>query len=64
MYDMSYLDFKEMQAFLGVSRNRLLTLCQTKPHGFPVARIGHKYQADRALLEEWKNRLYKGEFTI
>lgn len=49
---------------LGIGRNKALFLCQTKPHCFPVVKIGRKYQADKAMLEEWRQDWYKGKFEI
>lgn len=49
---------------IGIGRNNCLFLCQTKPHGFPVVRIGNRYQADRELLDQWQKDWYQGKFEI
>lgn len=59
-----YLTVKEMQVFLGLGRNTVLRLCQERSHGFPVVRIGNRYQADRRRLEAWKDDWFDGKFCI
>jgi len=64
MYEYHYLNLREICQVLGFGRNRVLELCQKKPHGFPVIRNGNRYQADADLLIEWRDKLYLGAITL
>lgn len=65
MYYTDYLrGVDEIGSFLGVGRGTALRLCREKPNGFPVVRVGKRYQADTKLLTQWKDDWYKGKFTI
>lgn len=66
MYDIThtYLNTDGICNFLGIGRRTALKLCQEKPHGFPVVKIGGRYQADRELLAMWRDSWYTGKFDI
>lgn len=65
MYGTNYLRGVEaIGNFLGVGRNTAMRLCQERPNGFPVVRIGRQYQTDVTLLAKWKDDWYQGKFTI
>ena len=64
MYQYTYLGMKEAQAFLGLGRCTVLKLCKDKPGGFPVVRVGNRYQFDQDKLAAWRDRWYAGEFEI
>ena len=64
MYDMNVLHVPDMCAFLGLGRNTVLRLCKEKVHGFPVVKVGQRYQADKELLATWKKDWYSGKFDI
>ena len=63
MYDIiRTVGTNEIGKIHGVGRNATLKLCQERPYGFPVVRIGRNYRADESKLLEWRDRLYSGEF--
>jgi hypothetical protein len=64
MEEFKTLNTKQMAAFLGLGRNTVLHLCQTKLDGFPAIRVGNRYRADIDLLKAWRDRLYRGEITL
>ena len=64
MYEPDYLGLPEICTFLGIGRGTCLRLCKEKPHGFPVTRIGVRWQADAEKLSAWRDRMYSGEFEI
>lgn len=64
MYECEYLSVKDMMAFLGLGRCRILRLCQEKTHGFPAVKVGNKYQADLIKLRAWKDDWFAGKFDI
>lgn len=64
MYDVTYLNLKEMQSFLGLGRNLVLRLCQEHTHNFPAVKVGNRYQADFEKLKRWKDDWYDGKFSI
>lgn len=55
---------KDMCSILGLGRNKVLYLCQTKLHNFPVVKVGSRYQADEAKLLKWRQDWYEGKFQI
>jgi len=58
------LSTKQMAEFLGLGRNTVLRLCQTKEKGFPAIRIGNRYRADIEKLKAWREELYSGKITL
>ena len=64
MYDPDYLSLTGICTYLGVGRSFGLRLCNEKPHGFPVVKIGNRWQADAEKLKAWRDRWYSGEFEI
>ena len=65
MYDFhTYLNMAGICDFLGIGRRTALKLCQERPHGFPVVRVGRRYQADAELLAAWRDDWYAGKFDI
>lgn len=64
MYDMKYLGLKQIASYLGLSRDYALKLCQMRPHGFPVIKVGNQYRSDEDKLSAWRDRWFAGEFEI
>jgi len=62
MYDCKFVGVKDMILILGICREKVMRLCNEKPYGFPVIKVGRQYRADEAQLIAWKDRLYSGEF--
>lgn len=55
---------REISNFLGIGVRIGLRICQERPNDCPIIRLGNRYQADKALLTQWKNDWYLGKFTI
>lgn len=55
---------QEICASVGIGRTKFYEICKTKPHGFPVTKVGNRYRADRERMNDWVTRLYNGEFEI
>ena len=65
MYSFSYLtSLQQIADFLGMGKTTCAQLCQKRPHGLPVVKVGRQYRADEAKLSEWRDRWYAGEFEI
>ena len=64
MYQFVYLNVKEMCAFLGLGRGKVLELCKNRTNGFPVVKVGNRYRSDQEKLAAWRDRWYDGEFEI
>lgn len=64
MYDFRYVKLKDICEILGMGRNTVLKLCQDRPHGFPVTKVGREYRADEKLLIAWRDDFYAGKFSL
>lgn len=64
MYDCEYLSLPEMVKLLGISRAKVVKLCNEHPYGFPSIKVGNRYRADKALLEAWRQDWYSGKFDL
>ena len=64
MYENETMNLSDMAKFLGVGRNTMLRLCQERPHGIPVVRVGRRYQSELSKLSAWKDDWYAGMFEI
>lgn len=59
-----YFSLAEACKYLGIGRNTGIRLCQERTNGFPVVKVGNRYQIDAAMLEDWKHDWYQGKFNI
>lgn len=64
MYEYKHIGPQEAAKFIGVGKNKILQLCQERPHNFPAVRVGRCWRIDKEKLSVWYDAWYSGKFEI